>query len=230
MTPLGFWSDVEVAIATVPERSRSLAELVQAVAAQAPGASIRVEVQDPRDGPRARIRRLYGRSRGLGWLVALEDDVRLAPDWGARIADWIVRAPVHPAAPHLDDLRAGLSAWFCRKDPGDGVYDSTDPAVAPENPQGFMPSACMMVVPSRWGPDLAYRAGAFWRENPQIEHHATDLALGVAAGDLGLSRYVVVPSAVQHRTDLESTNGARGDRVSASYLRAYGSDFHGASS
>lgn len=198
------WSDVDIAICTVqPRRSAVLGELLGQLAVQAPGASVRVEVQEPGKSPRERVRRLYGRASAH--LVALDDDVVLAPDWGARVLSEIEEHPGFTVA------------WFERRDRPDGVHAL---------PPGMLPGAflsCPRHV-ARAIPDLA---DLWWRAHPQMTlevAHGTDIAIASALDALEVPVWLQTPSAVQHRTQARcpSTQGERPDRISESFLRVYG--------
>jgi hypothetical protein len=200
------WTDIDVAISTVqPRRSDALGALLGQLAVQAPQASIRVEVQDPLRDARDRVARVWGRAR-RPYLVALEDDVILAPDWGRRVLRAIREEPRR------------CVVWFDKPDRQDGARPIEYP--------GFFPSGLCTSCPSTWAVRMAELAPRWWADNPNVDSHATDMALGWAANELRYECVTMFPSAVQHRleNDCPSTNGARGDRISQSFKRHYGMD------
>lgn len=209
------WSDVVVAIPTMLERARLVAELGERVAVECQGAVLAKRLHVPGtaasiDFPALMAHALTASAdRGSTWILQLEDDVWLAPDFGALAIDALVRA---------DEAGADALTIFTRTKadldlmPGPSLRRQSPASLSMT--QGVFVRRSMMIGFDEWAP-------SWYREHPQ-HNHASDLLLGSWLSRRKAKLYAHIPSLVQHRAVPSMLPSRGGTRQSTSYRMAFG--------
>lgn len=192
------WYDIEIVIPTVqPTRRASLLSLIAQLAEQCPAASIRIEIHKSGDPPSARAQRCFGKHKHGEWILYIEDDVFLSPDFGALVPT--ILSTVHE--------ERYVSFYSGRNTKREGLVRA---------PSKFSGALCLAIT-SAGAVTLPWLYREWLRKHP--EHFD---ALDLAIGDLLAPGLIYYPSQAQHRS-LKSTLGARSThRTSPTFQRAYG--------
>lgn len=206
------WDQVVIAIPTMPQRRALLAELVERVESECPGAEIVTREHEPDTPPRVDFPAVIDRALETRrpWILQLEDDVVLAPDFG-RLA--------LPAVAEADARRADAVSLFSRSRRDVEMFHRGERwrTQAPSSfcmMQAVFLRASAMVGFSAWTP-------RWYGANP--EHvHAADLLLGAWLSERRSRMLVHVPSLVQHRRVPSTLPNHRGDRRSETFRLAFG--------
>lgn len=165
---------------------------------------------EPGEAPRANLRRLLhmGIESGKPWLMHLEDDAYLAPDFTERVGVCLCSISecmwTFYSARKEDEAALAAGRLFRRVSPG-----------------AFANSQCV-VLPASHLPEVLHYLPQWEAEH--LEHRsAVDYFLGAYCGRVGLPIYAAVPPAVQHR-EVPSLLGhrARYGRVSRAFAACYG--------
>ncbi len=205
---------VTIAIPTVACREAMLSELCAALRRECVGAHIVVHTHV--DGTPARVDfpRVMQMARAIGrpWIMQCEDDVILAPDFGARMAEALL---------HLERTAMDAATFFTRSG-RDLDMLSAGETWRPMRAGAFSMSQCFAVRAEliegfeRWAP-------AWYAANP---HHnrAADLLLGAWLRGRRARMLAHVPSLVQHRPGPSTLPKHYGARQSESFRRAFAGD------
>jgi len=178
------WSDIDIRIPTVPERCDLMQDLVDDVERQT-GQSPTVSPQSPGRPPSDRVPRIFGPRTDSSWILHLEDDVRLGPDFG-RVIPSVLQASDRPAVSFFDTVDGATGLHTARKP----FYWAQCLAVRADIAPGFVPF---------------YEE---WIASHDEHHSAVDVAFGDYTTHIGTPIYVYRPSQVQHRP-VPSTLGSR---------------------
>lgn len=197
------WDDIAIVIRSHPSRAGDIGGLVHAVSWATEGAPVTVVPQPPDAPPKANTSRWLriGAETGRPWVLHLEDDVHVGPDFGQL-----------PAILFTVPDRVAVAAFFSIADGPDGWT-----RVAPSR---WCMHQCTAV---RAGLAAGFEEfAAEWYEAHPQHRSASDLLLGAWCAHRGAGVAAYRPSLVQHRP-LPSTLGPRSRRrESRSFHRAYG--------
>jgi hypothetical protein len=204
------WNEVEAVLPAVfsrPDRAESVQNLLIRLAQQCPGITVRIVPQWPKNpDPRAAFEAI---AAGLAhlyhpWVLYLEDDCQLSSRFGAEA---------------LLDLEQAAENWgaisFFSAGPQDAQLVARKKRFYPAgNP--FILSQCVLmrwVVAQEWGDGLL----EWWAAASEGRQKAPDIALGEAAGRLGMQIMVRVPNLAQHRA-IPSVFGHTNPRISRTFV------------
>ncbi len=206
------WGHVTIAIPTMPSRTRILSELVAQVGEQCTGAQIVTREHPDGGDPRADLPALTQQAllsaADTGWVLFLEDDVWLAPTFGAAALDF------------LDANKMASVASFFSRSKVDLELFARGQQMRAQTPSSF----CMMqAIAVRRATLIGFPEWApTWYARHPEHTHAADLLLGAWLSKKGERILVRVPSLVQHRA-VPSTLGPRSRcRQSETYRLAFG--------
>lgn len=195
---------IPIIIPTMPQRGRDLATL-EAALQRLPWTDVRpsYHVDSRQDVARAAaLGTLAAERHRAAWWVYMEDDVALAPDFGA-LPDLLDRT----------DEAVGAVTCFWSVDLDDGR--KRIPA------RRLSMSQCIAFRTSLPWDTFTEFSRQWYLDNPR-HHHASDLLLGAFVAAQKLAVEIITPSLVQHRP-LKSTLGPRSKhRQSPSYTRTWG--------
>lgn len=176
------WTDIDVRIPTViPERAKPLASLTSDLYAQT---GVHASVH-PRANRYDRVESVFGRASERGWILHIEDDVRLS----SRFSEVIPRV--------LDETSRVAVSFFDLSNGEHGLQTLEKP---------FYMAQCLAVSSSISVGFVSYYDD--WIDNHTEHKEAMDLAFGDYTTELGEPIDLYRPSQVQHR-DLSSTLGGR---------------------
>lgn len=206
------WSDVVVTIPTVPERAEGASALMHEVKDVCPNVRVFLHTHVPGtparvDFPRALAQAAEVAARmGRRWLLQLEDDVALAPSFGAEAL-----------AAGLEE--ADVLTLFSRSQ-RDVEALGRGERVRRIGPSAFSMSQGFLIT---W--ELAAGVEAFapaWYAAHPEHNRAADLLLAAYLSHCKARVLVRVPSLVQHRPGPSTLPGHRGARQSETYRLAFG--------
>lgn len=206
------WADVVVAIPTVASRRQLLAELTARLRDECPDADVVVRRHVPGTSPRMDLPSLVDCALAADrpWLLLLEDDVWLCPEFGRRAIDALARAA---------ELGADALSLFSRLRHDLTLLDRGE-SFRRQAPSGFCMMQAVFITADvmagfcDWAPE--------WYEAHPCHQHAADLLLGAWLSRQRASLFVHVPSLVQHRAVPSTLPNHRGIRQSETYRRAFG--------
>lgn len=208
------WSDVAIVIPTMEERSHLLCQLVAELQRECRGAQIAVHYHEP--GSSARVD--FPETIDLGittdrrWILQVEDDVWLCPEFGDRCLGGIRYA-------EASDVSA---VTFFSRSKRDVEMLSIGKTWRTQSPASFCMMQCVSLKTdalrgfSAWAPT--------WYNDPRNSHHqhAADLLLGAWLSRNKRKMLAHIPSLVQHRKVKSTLTGHRGARQSDTYSIAFG--------
>jgi hypothetical protein len=207
------WRDVVVAIPTMPERSALLDELVRRTVRECRGAEIVIWRHSPGGDPRSDFPTLIELALEIDrpLILALEDDVWLAPNFGVQAAIPLQRMAVAP--------EVGAVSLFSRSSQDMAMLERgerwrSQPPSSFCMMQAVLLRASVMRGFGEWAP-------AWYEAHPE-HRHAADLLLGAWLSRRRAKMLVHVPSLVQHRAVPSTLPGHRGIRQSETYRRVFG--------
>jgi hypothetical protein len=202
------WNDVVVAIPTCPERQRARHALYEQLAAQCGPAILMVHEHVAGEPVRVdfpRVLRLAA-EQGRPWILQLEDDVQLCPNFGAE------------ALAHGLD-QADVVTLFSRSKADLAAMDRGE-VLRKIGPSSFSMSQAFFIRA-----DLAVGIEGFapgWYAAHPEHNRAADLLLGAYLSQKKARVLVRVPSLVQHKRLPSTLPGHHGARQSESFTRAFG--------
>lgn len=206
------WNDVTVAIPTVVEREASAARLVADLARKCPEAKVVLHRHVPGEPAWVTFPTTLMRAGVVGhltrrpWVLQLEDDVDLAPDFG-RLALEV----------GLDDC--DVLTLFSRSRRDLAAMDRGE-KVRRLNPSAFSMSQGFFIR-REMAVGVHVFAPSWYADHPQ-HNRAADLLLADYLSTVCARVLVRVPSLVQHRRGPSTLPGHHGARQSESYRRAFG--------
>jgi hypothetical protein len=206
------WSDVTIAVPTMPQRRAMKTELVDRLQTECQDARIVVREHREGDPPRMDLPALSDVALAMNrqWVLFVEDDVWLCPGFSS-----LSLAAIN----HSESVDVDAVALFSRAKADVQMYHNG-------KRWRFQPpsSFCMMQAVAVWAvtlTGLSMWAPSWYRAYPQHEH-AADLLLGAWLSFKGSRMLVHVPSLVQHRKVPSTLPNHRGVRQSETYRLAFG--------
>lgn len=201
------WSDVAIAVPTMPQRATMLAELTRRLAAECPGAAI---VVHRHTSSRADLPETIDLALAIGrpWVLLVEDDAWPCPGFGQLAGDALAELPTDVAAlSFFSRLRRDVDRYLTgerwRWQPPSSFVGMLAVAVRTPALAGF----------SAWAPS--------WYSDNQQHVHAADLLLGAWLSGGNHRMRVYLPSLVEHRAG--TLPGRYGARQSSTYRLAFSS-------
>ncbi len=203
------WSDVTVTIPTVEQRRPLLNGLLAQLQEQCPGAAFTVTTHVPGEPARVTFPRAMSAGAELAdrrpWVLQLEDDVVLAPSFGA-------------------DALAGVAdcdvvTLFSRSKADLAAMDRNE-RFRRTGPSSFSMSQAFLIR-RELAAGVEDFAPVWYAAHPE-HNRAADLLLGAYLSSKKARVLVRVPSLVQHRRGPSTLPGHHGARQSESYRRAFG--------
>jgi hypothetical protein len=201
------WTDVTVAIPTVPERAASWHRVASDALRACPGALLVVQQHQPGTLPRVDFPIALGAAGRVGrpWILQLEDDVVLAPNFGACVLPW------------LDDC--DVLTLFSRNGADlEAMYRGE--SVRRMGPSSFSMSQGFLIR-SELAVGIEAFAPTWYAAHPE-HNRAADLLLAAYLSERKARVLVRVPSLVQHLRGPSTLPNHRGARQSESFRRAFG--------
>ncbi len=201
------WSDVAVAIPTVAERRHLLSALLEQVERHCPEAKVVVTEHVSGQPARVTFPRALARAaaKQRPWVLQFEDDVHLAPTFGAE------------ALRRVDDV--DVVTLFSRSKEDLAAMDRGE-AFRRIGPKSFSMSQAFLIR-SDLAADVEAYAPSWYDQHPQ-HNRAADLLLADFLSTRKAMVLARVPSLVQHRRGPSTLPGHHGARQSESYRRAFG--------
>lgn len=203
------WDDVVVVIPTVKERASMLTSLIAQLQEQLPRETrLNVHMHNPSEPARTTFPKALSIAGRMDrpWVLQLEDDVHLAPTFGAEALAVGLNG--------CDVLTLFTRSRFDLKamDLGQRVRQI--------NPSSFSMSQAFFIK-SDLAREVATYAPDWYERHPQ-HNRAADLLLASFLSAKRASVLARVPSLVQHRRGPSTLPGHYGARQSESYRRAFG--------
>jgi hypothetical protein len=185
------WKDVEIVIPSVlsvPGRSESLRNLLTQISKQCPGVWVRIlpQYHRPKDLPKHAFHVLSAGFRDFSrpWVILIEDDVKLSPEFGRKVLRKIEA---------VEDI-VGAVSFFSVMDEAKWekklfMYESTR--------RPFAYTQCIAMrkhVAEYWGDYML----KWYDANKDKMYICPDLSFGYCCDELGLKIIISLPNMVQH--------------------------------
>lgn len=201
------WSDVAVVIPTVADRRSMLEDLLVQLTESCPGMLLLIQEHVRGEPARVDFPRALARAAATGrpWVLQFEDDVRLAPGFGAL-------ALAHVGESDVLTLFSRSKADLAALERGEETRRI--------GPASFSMSQAFFVRASRLEGIEAF-AERWYGEHPE-HNRGADLLLAAFLSEKKASVLVRVPSLVQHLPGPSTLPGHYGARQSESYRKVFG--------
>lgn len=206
------WADITVAVPTVDSRAQLLCALSEVIQLECRDAAVVIHRHPATGDARADFPVLMDAALGTArpWLLQLEDDVALAPNFGT-----LALRALNEAA----DRAAAISLFSRSK--ADLTMLASGQRWRRQAPSSFcMMQAIFLRADALRG--LSEWAPTWYARHPEHRGRAADLLLGAWLSRNRQGLLVHVPSLVQHRQVPSSIPGHHGARQSESYRNAFG--------